>query len=170
MARLSHWYGRVLDILVVAASILLLIMTVMIGADVISRNAGGGIAASNELSEDILYLMTLLAAPWVLRQGQHIRVDIILRMLPVRVAWLLEWIGDIVGLLCCLYFVWYGWLITAASYRAGSINIKTLVTPEWWTLTPLPIAFALLAIEFMFRMHRLTTTEPGVRDDAVTAA
>jgi TRAP-type C4-dicarboxylate transport system permease small subunit len=170
MARLSSWYGRLLDILVIAASILLLIMTVMIGADVVSRNLGGGIAASNELSEDLLYLMTLLASPWLLRQGQHIRVDIILRMLPVRVAWLLEWIGDIVGLLCCLYFVWYGWLITAASYRAGSINIKTLVTPEWWTLTPLPIAFALLAIEFMFRMHRLTTTEPGVRDDAVTAA
>lgn len=170
MARLSQWYGRVLDILVVAASILLLIMTVMIGADVVSRNAGGGIAASNELSEDILYLMTLLAAPWVLRQGQHIRVDIILRALPARVAWLMEWIGDIVGFLCCLYFVWYGFLITLASYRAGSINIKTLVTPEWWTLAPLPVAFALLGIEFLFRMHRLSAAEPGVRDDAVTAA
>jgi len=170
MARLSHWYGRVLDILVVAASILLLIMTVMIGADVISRNAGGGIAASNELSEDILYLMTLLAAPWVLRQGQHIRVDILLRALPVRIAWVLEWISDIVGLLCCLYFVWYGFLITLASYEAGSVNIKTLVTPEWWTLAPLPVAFALLGIEFLFRMHRLSASTPGVRDDAVTAA
>jgi len=170
MARLSHWYGRVLDILVVAASILLLIMTVMIGADVISRNAGGGIAASNELSEDILYLMTLLAAPWVLRQGQHIRVDILLRALPVRIAWVLEWISDIVGLLCCLYFVWYGFLITLASYEAGSVNIKTLVTPEWWTLAPLPVAFALLGIEFLFRMHRLSVSTPGVRDDAVTAA
>jgi len=170
MARLSHWYGRVLDVLVVAASILLLIMTVMIGADVISRNAGGGIAASNELSEDILYLMTLLAAPWVLRQGQHIRVDILLRALPVRIAWVLEWISDIVGLLCCLYFVWYGFLITLASYEAGSVNIKTLVTPEWWTLAPLPVAFALLGIEFLFRMHRLSVSTPGVRDDAVTAA
>jgi len=170
MARLSHWYGRVLDILVVAASILLLIMTVMIGADVVSRNLGGGIAASNELSEDILYLMTLLAAPWVLRQGQHIRVDILLRALPVRIAWVLEWISDIVGLLCCLYFVWYGFLITLASYEAGSVNIKTLVTPEWWTLAPLPVAFALLGIEFLFRMHRLSVSTPGVRDDAVTAA
>ena len=170
MARLSSWYGRLLDILVIAASILLLIMTVMIGADVVSRNLGGGIAASNELSEDILYLMTLLAAPWVLRQGQHIRVDILLRALPVRIAWVLEWISDIVGLLCCLYFVWYGFLITLASYEAGSVNIKTLVTPEWWTLAPLPVAFALLGIEFLFRMHRLSVSTPGVRDDAVTAA
>src|SRR5262249_5823559 len=104
MARLSEWYGRLLDALVFAACILLLVMTVMIGADVVSRNiGGGGVAVSNELSEDILYLMTLLVAPWLLRQGQHIRVDIILRALPVRVAWALEWVGDIVGLLCCLY-------------------------------------------------------------------
>jgi TRAP-type C4-dicarboxylate transport system permease small subunit len=171
MARLSEWYGRLLDALVLAACLLLLVMTVMIGADVVSRNlGGGGVAVSNELSEDILYLMTLLAAPWLLRQGQHIRVDIILRALPVRMAWLLEWAGDIVGFFCCLYFVWYGLLITAASYNAGSINIKTLVTPEWWTLAPLPLGFALLGIEFIFRMYRLSTTEIGLRDDAVSAA
>jgi len=171
MARLSEWYGRLLNALVFAACLLLLVMTVMIGADVVSRNiGGGGVAVSNELSEDILYLMTLLVAPWLLRQGQHIRVDIILRALPVRVAWVLEWVGDIVGFLCCLYFVWYGLLITMASYNAGSINIKTLVTPEWWTLAPLPFGFALLAIEFIFRMYRLSTTEIGLRDDAVSAA
>jgi TRAP-type C4-dicarboxylate transport system permease small subunit len=113
MARLSAWYGRLLDALVVAACVLLLMMTVMIGADVVSRNlGGGGVPVSNEITEDILYLMTLLAAPWLLRQGRHIRVDIILRTLPVRMAWLLEWFGDIVCRICCLYFVWYGLLIT----------------------------------------------------------
>jgi TRAP-type C4-dicarboxylate transport system permease small subunit len=114
--------------------------------------------------------MTLLAAPWLLRQGQHIRVDIILRILPTRVAWMLEWVGDIVGLLCCLYFVWYGALVTVASYSAGSIVIKTLITPEWWTLAPLPVGFVLLGIEFIFRMHRLAVAEIGLRDDAVSAA
>ena len=51
MARLSDWYGRLLDALVFVACLLLLVMTVMIGADVVSRNAGGGLAASNELSK-----------------------------------------------------------------------------------------------------------------------
>ena len=171
MARLSEWYGRLLDALVFAAWLLLLLMTVMIGADVLSRNiGGGGIPVSNELSEDILYLMTLMVAPWLLRQGQHIRVDIVLHTLPLRVAWLLEWFGDIVGFFCCLYFVWYGYLITKASYLAGSVNIKTLITPEWWTLAPLPVGFMLLAIEFIFRTHRLSVAEIGVRDDAVSAA
>lgn len=171
MARLSGWYERLLNTLMLLACLLLLVMTFMIGADVASRNTGaGGVAVSNEFAENVLYLMTLLAAPWLLRQGQHIRVDIILRILPIRLAWLLEWVGDIVGLLCSLYFVWYGSLITMASYTAGSINIKTLITPEWWTLAPLPVGFALLGIEFIFRMHRLSTAQIGLRDDAVSAA
>jgi TRAP-type C4-dicarboxylate transport system permease small subunit len=171
MERLSGWYERVLDSLMLVACLLLLGMAVMIGADVVSRNVGaGGVAVSNEFSEDILYLMTLLAAPWLLRQSRHIRVDIILRVLPTRMAWVLEWVGDIVGLLCCFYFVWYGTLITAASYSAGSIVIKTLITPEWWMLAPLPVGFVLLGIEFIFRMHRLAVAEIGLRDDAVSAA
>lgn len=171
MEQLSRCYGRLLDALMIAACALLLTMTVMIGADVVSRNIGaGGVAVSNELSEDILYLMTLLAAPWLLRQGQHIRVDIILRALPARVAWFLEWLGDVVGILCCLYFVWYGVRITLASYVAGSISIKTLITPEWWLLAPLPASFVLLSFEFIFRMYRLSQAEVGSRDDAVSVA
>jgi TRAP-type C4-dicarboxylate transport system permease small subunit len=171
LSRLSAWYGHVLDALMLVASGLLLVMTLLIGADVASRNAGfGGLPWSAEVSENILYMMTLFAAPWLLRQGQHIRVDILLRAIPPRAAWALEWIGDVIGLACCLYFVWYGSRVASASYAAGAVSIKTLVTPEWWMLAPLPFAFALLAIEFGFRMHRLAVAEHGRRDDAVSAA
>src|ERR1700736_2378504 len=135
MARLSHWHGRLLDALLLLACLLLLVMTFLIGADVLLRNVGlGGIAPSNELSEDIIYLLTLLAAPGLLRQGQHIRVDIVLRVLPEKVGWLLEWLGDILGLICCLYFVWYGVWVTTASFASGALSIKTLILPEWWLM------------------------------------
>ena len=87
--------------------------------------------------------------------GQHIRIDIVLRVLPPRVGWLLEWVGDVLGLVCCLYFVWYGIGVTSASYSSGAISMKTLILPEWWLLWPMPVAFVLLAIEFVFRMRRL---------------
>jgi TRAP-type transport system small permease protein len=154
-----------------AAGLLLLFMTVMIGADVLLRNIGlGGVPPSNELSEDILYLVTLLAAPGLLRRGQHIRIDIVLQALPPRAAWLLEWVGDILGLACCLVFVWYGAGVAAASFFDGSVSIKTLVLPEWWLLAPMPIAFALLALEFVFRMQRLALAERRPREDAVSAS
>jgi TRAP-type transport system small permease protein len=154
-----------------AAGILLLFMTVMIGADVLLRNIGaGGISPSNELSEDSLYLITLLAAPGLLRKGQHIRIDIVLRALPERVGWVLEWVGDVIGLICCLIFVWYGTSVAVASFLDGAISIKTLVLPEWWLLAPMPVVFALLALEFGFRMQRLALAERRPREDAVSAS
>lgn len=171
MLTLSRWHGRLLDGMLTAAGVLLLVMTLMIGTDVLLRNIGaGGIPPSNELSEDSLYLITLLAAPGLLRQGRHIRIDIVLRALPRRIGWLAEWAGDVVGLTCCLIFVWYGTSVTAASFLVGSISIKTLVLPEWWLLAPMPVAFALLAIEFVFRMHRLASGERRPREDAVSAS
>jgi TRAP-type transport system small permease protein len=168
---LSRWYGHLLDGMMTAAGVLLLVMTVMIGADVLLRNIGaGGVPPSNELSEDSLYLITLLAAPGLLRQGRHIRIDIVLRALPQRIGWLLEWVGDVIGLACCLMLVWYGASVAAASFRDGSVSIKTLVFPEWWLLAPMPVAFALLAVEFGFRMRRLVLAERRPREDAVSAS
>lgn len=171
MDRLSRAFGILLDRLMVVACLLLFAMTMLIGGDVLTRNTGlGGIAWSNEVSESILYLLTLLSAPWLLRQGQHIRVDILLRAVPARIGWILEWTGDLIGLACSIYFVWYGLKVLSASYAAGAITIKTLVTPEWWLIAPLPAAFLLVAIEFIFRMHRLSKSERAPRTDAVSVA
>jgi TRAP-type C4-dicarboxylate transport system permease small subunit len=171
MQRLSRAYGRLLDALMLAACLMLLALALLIGADVVGRNAGlGGVGWSGEVSENILYLITLFTAPWLLRQGQHIRVDILLRALPARIGWLMEWAGDLLGLACSLYFVWYGWKVVAASRQSGAITIKTLVTPEWWLLAPLPVAFLLLAAEFCFRMHRLARSPRAPRADAVSAS
>jgi TRAP-type C4-dicarboxylate transport system permease small subunit len=171
MDRLSAAYGVLLDRMIGLACLLLLAMTLLIGADVATRNAGlGGIAWSNEFSEDVLYLLTILSAPWLLRQGRHIRVDILLRALPPRVGWLFEWAGDLLGLACSIYFVGYGVKVLAASYQAGAVSIKTVVMPEWWLLAPMPVAFLLVAIEFMFRMRRLSMAERAPRTDAVSAS
>jgi TRAP-type C4-dicarboxylate transport system permease small subunit len=171
MQRASRAFGRLLEGLMLLASAMVLIMTLLIGTDVGLRNAGlGGVAWSNEASEYMLYLITLLSAPWLLRQGKHIRIDIVLRALPPRVGWTLEWVGDLLGLLCSLYFVWYGMKVLVASYLAGSISIKTLILPEWWLLAPMPLAFIAVSIEFVFRMHRLAKAERAPRSDAVSAS
>lgn len=171
MARLSQVYGRLLDVMLVAACVLLLAITFLIGFDVLLRNVGlGGIPPSNELSEDALYLITILAAPGLLRHGQHIRIDIVLQVLPPKVAWLLEWVGDIAGILCSLLFVWYGAKVALASYLAGSVSIKTLVTPEWWIFAPLPVCFLMVTLEFVFRMRQLALSPRAPRAEAVSAS
>lgn len=175
MERLSAGYGRILDALAVVACLLLAAMMFVTCVDVLLRNVAlipsvRGVEWSNEASEALLYLITAFAAPWLLRRGQHIRVDILLRAIPARVAWAVELAGDAIVFACCIALVIFGAKAVWSSYTAGSLTIRTLVTPEWWLLVPLPLAFALLAVEVVFRMHRLITGEHRPRDDAVSAS
>jgi TRAP-type transport system small permease protein len=157
MHKLSAAFGRLFEALAVLAALILFAMVVIVTADIVLRNlTRGGILWANEVSEYALYGMTLLTAPWLLRRGQHIRLDLVLVMLPTRVAWLVEAASDVVGFAVCVALVRYGFLMASDSFRIGAITIKNLVFPEWWLLAPLPAAFLLLAIEFVFRLHRLT--------------
>ena len=173
--RLSGAFGRVLAALALLGCAVLFALMMVIVVDVLLRNVAipglpRGLPWSTEVSEAMLYLLTLCVAPWLLRQGQHIRVDIVLRAIPPRVAYALEWLGDALGLACCVVMAWFAGQAAWASYKAGAVNIKTLVTPEWWWLSPLPLVFVLLAIEMVFRMGRLYAGERGPRHDAVSAA
>jgi TRAP-type transport system small permease protein len=171
MTRLSAMFGRLLDALAIVAALILLAMVAIVTADIVLRNStGGGFAWANEVSEYALYLMTLLAAPWLLRRGQHVRLDIILTLVPARVAWLMEAAGDALGFCVSVVLVRYGLAMTADSARLGAITIKNLVFPEWWLLAPLPATFALLAIEFVFRFDRLLKGERTRRIEATSVS
>ena len=98
MTKISRLFGRVLDAFAVVAALILLAMVVIVTADILLRNlAALSISWSNEVTEYSLYLITLLTAPWLLRRGQHVRLDIILTLVPPRIAWLMEVVGDVLG-------------------------------------------------------------------------
>jgi TRAP-type C4-dicarboxylate transport system permease small subunit len=156
VAKLSALLARLFDLLASIAAVILLAMVAVVTADIVLRNAlGTGFAWSNEVTEYALYIITLLTAPWLLRRGQHVRIDMALVIVPPRVAWLMEALADIVGLAASLVLIWYGAIMTMQSARLGSLTIKNLVFPEWWLLAPLPVCFALVALEFVFRFGRL---------------
>ncbi len=169
MTRLSNAFAMLLNVLAVAAALTLLAMVIMVTADIILRNTvRSGFAWANEVSEYALYLITLLTAPWLLRRGQHVRIDLVLTFVPARVAWLMEGASDVVGFVVCLIMLRYGIRMTVDSAALGSITIKNLVFPEWWMLWPLPVCFALLAIEFAFRFHRLLRSPRSRRAEATS--
>jgi TRAP-type C4-dicarboxylate transport system permease small subunit len=175
MNSASAAFGKLCDALVLVACALLFLLMLVVCADVFLRNVPliasmRGFPAANDLSEAFLYLITLMSAPWLLRQGRHIRVDIVLRAIPPRAAWNCEWIADMLGLACSLAIAWYGVDATLDAYKSGEMFIKAVATPVWWWLALLPVTFLLLAAEFVFRMQRLTVGKVGPRDEAVSAA
>jgi TRAP-type transport system small permease protein len=170
MTRLSDLYGKLLNVLAIIAALLLLAMVIVVTGDIVLRNvANTGFVWANEVSEYALYLITVLTAPWLLRRGQHVRLDLVLGAVPKRVAFLMEAAGDILGFVVCLAMIRYATLMTYDAWRINSITIKNLVFPEWWLLAPLPICFVLLAIEFIFRFHRLLLNRDK-REEATSVA
>jgi TRAP-type C4-dicarboxylate transport system permease small subunit len=93
---------------------------------------------------------------------------VVLRAVPKSAGWIFEWIVDSLALACCLTIALYSARAAFASYQAGSVSIKTLVTPEWWLLSALPVAFLALSLEMIFRMRRLGLGPRAPRDDAVS--
>lgn len=167
MTRFDDLYGRLLGVFAAAGALLVLAMTVAITADVVLRNLGlGGAGPADELSEYALYLITVLTAPWLLRQGQHVRVDALATALPPALAWRLELAADALGITVSAVLVRTGWTVAAESARLGAVTIKTLSFPEWWLYAPLPIGFAALGIEFALRLRRLALAPNTVRNDA----
>ena len=173
--RVSQVFGRLLAGLALAGCAVLFLMMLIICIDVLLRNVRivpgvHGVPWANEVTEYALYLITMLTAPWLLRQGLHIRVDVVLRAIPRRLAWYCEWGVDVLALGCCLVIAFYGCMAVQSSIAIDATVVKVLSVPEWWLIAPLPATFALLAVEVLFRMQRLYAGERGPRTDAVTAS
>jgi TRAP-type C4-dicarboxylate transport system permease small subunit len=153
MAALARAYGRLLHACAAVAALLLGAAAALVTGDVVARNIGlGTLPWILEVSEYVLPLATFLIAPWLLSRGQHVRLDAVLTIVPERVARALDRLADAVGLAVCTVFVVYGVRAIASSAQQGSLVIKSVVFPEWWLYAPVPICFALLAVEFVRRI------------------
>ena len=171
MRRLNDLFGSLLEIFALLGCALLFAMMLMICADVGLRTVGwGSVPWANELSEYILYVSTFLAAPWLLRWGKHVRLDLVLRALPTHLGWLMEWLVDMVGIAVCATLGVAGMRILLASQANGNIILKTITFTEWWLMIPIPLTFFLLTLEFLFRLYRLASGPRQLRDEATSAA
>ena len=165
-------YARVLELCGLAAGCTIAVMALAITADVLIRNlALGNLPWLLEVSEYALYLTTFLAAPWVLRLGAHVRVDLLLNVAPPPVAKGLEILADMVGAVISLVLFWYGLLAALDSYAVNARFDKELVVSEWWLLMAIPLCSMLLVIEFALRIGRVLAGEqvqpPALADDGL---
>ena len=155
MQRIGVVHGWIVDGLAYLVALLFGVGTALIALDVALRNlVGTGFPWLIDAIEYGLFAGTFLAAPWVLREGAHVRIDIVVTTLPPRGAALLDRIADLIGLAVCLILLWYGIKVTLTAYSLGSMVLKSVIFPEWWALAIVPLSSLLLAIEFVLRLRR----------------
>lgn len=129
------------------------LITIMVCVDVLGRNLGlGNVPWILEVTEYALPVATLSAAPWLMWRNAHVRLDLLGMVLSQAGQRRADRISAAVGVIVSAVFVWYGIATLLDSRRAGSIVMKALIFPEWWLFIPVPIGFALLALECARRL------------------
>ncbi len=114
----------------------------------------GNLSGLNEIIEYLLFAGVFLGAPWVLRQGAHVRVDLLVSNLPAGLSRVLDKLLDLAGCVICGLLVHYGWVSLDAAWMFQSMQHKYFVMPEWILLGVFVGCFVLLFIEFLFRLIR----------------
>lgn len=111
--------------------------------------AGGTIKWMLEVSEYLLFAMTFLGAPAVLRAGAHTAVDVVVDRLPRGGRRKAALAAHLIGLVTSIAVAWYGALATLQAWRGGTLVFKQVTFPEWWLYALIAFCGGLLVIEFV---------------------
>lgn len=171
MPSLMRAYDAFLLFLGMLSGLLVLLITLGIGFDVTLRSISGqGLPWLIDLAEYALLFMTFLGAPWVLRRGGHVAVEIAVMYLPERVRDGLRRVVCFLGAIICAVMTWAAVLATYEAYERKALIFKALVFPEWWILVVIPFSLALCVIEF-FRQAVVPTEDAIliVENEAITS-
>ncbi len=96
-----------------------------------------------------LLYMTMLGAPWLVREKGHVHIELVTSALseyPRRIA------SRLVALACvavCVILAWKGADLFLTNIERGDVDTRAYYYPRWLLTFAFPLSFGLMAIEFM---------------------
>jgi len=143
-------YDAVLYGMAIAAGFLMAAMMVVIFIDVVLRNLGYQSSAHFfTFTEYALLAVPCLGAPWLVREKGHIYIEILLMYLAPRARAALTMAIAVVCIAVCLVLAWYGFQVTITDFLQNEKDVRSLDMPRWMVVGFIPLAFAMMAIEFL---------------------
>lgn len=94
----------------------------------------------------------IAGAPLV-REGRHVRADILLMLLPPAGQRILEVIALLVGLIFVSVLTWYGWLMVGSAYDLGENSESSMRFPLWIYYMSLPFGMTLMIWPYLNRLY-----------------
>ena len=138
-----------------SGQVLLFVMTVLIALDVFARALiGRSTMVSQELSGYLLVAITFLGLAYTLKEGRHIKVEILTRKLSPRWQRRLE---AAVSLMCIAFMSWLTWMTwssVAGTYATGQRSITPLQMPMWVVYFFVPFGSGMLTLAFGVELLR----------------
>ena len=149
MRQVARAYDALLYGMAIAAGVLMASMMIVITVDVLLRNLGYQSSAHLfTFTEYALLIVPCLGAPWLVREKGHVYVEIGLMTLPPVAR---RRFTVLIGLACiavCAVLAWYGLQVTLRNYTLRDIDVRSMDMPRWMIVQFIPLAFAMMAIEF----------------------
>lgn len=148
-------FDKLLNFLIYLVGASIGLITVLIPCNLLLiKMRWGNLWWLHEAVEYALYVGVFLGAPWVLRQGAHVRVDVLTAALPARTAARLDNALNLFGAALCVLLCVYGARMMVSEFQDGTLPDKDLRIPTWYMMLVFSVSFLLLAVEFLLRMRR----------------
>jgi TRAP-type C4-dicarboxylate transport system permease small subunit len=134
----------------VLATALVIAMLLLMNAEVGSRYLFGfSTQVSDEYGGYLFAALTVLCMLPALRSGRFLRIEGLLRYLPLKVQALLEVIGGLCGAVISGALAWQTYLLTEMNYELGTVSIQASQTPQYIPMAILPLCFGILSLGFI---------------------
>jgi C4-dicarboxylate transporter, DctQ subunit len=165
LTRLYSWmlYGMAF----IAAGMLVWLMIAVI-LSVAMRNLGmqpwAWLFTSTEYA--LLY-MTMLGAPWLVRERGHVHIELVTAVLP---PFLRRIVSRSVALACVvvsLILAWKGYDLFQTNIARNDYDVRAYYFPRWILTVSFPICFGLMAVEFsrfVFGAELMHSGEAGIHE------
>lgn len=155
-------FEKVTAVLAGIAAAMVLAMSFWISYDVLSRYFFDFSSPwSFDLSEYALVWITFLAAPWVLLQDRHVRIELLTDVLPIKLQRIVGMAVCIVALLACAVLAWRTGLAALQYFESNAMMPRIWRIPRLWPYSIIPIGSVLLTIAFALRFGLyLRTPDP----------
>ncbi|MCP4021183.1 MAG: TRAP transporter small permease [Desulfobacteraceae bacterium] len=148
-------FDRVLNIMMFLAGIMLIFIMLSVCLEVILRTFfNHSLTWVTEVTEIMLLYITFLGSAWVLREGGHVKVDIILSHLKPKNNAILGIFSSILGVFVCCILTIYGFKVTMECINKGLYTTTTLEIPMFLIIGVIPIGGLMLFVQFIRRTLR----------------
>ncbi len=125
-------------------------ITLLVSADVFLRLFfDKTIAWTTEISEALILYITFLGTERVLREDQHVKVDLLTNRISAKPKIVLKIISSIIGLIVSLVFVIFGAMTTWSYYKRGIYNPSATELPLAPVIAVIPFGGVFLSFEFI---------------------
>jgi TRAP-type C4-dicarboxylate transport system permease small subunit len=148
-------FERSIHFLSFLANVFIVVIFFLVIADVLSIFLfGKSISWALEVTEYLLVFITFLGTPLLLKEEKHVRFDLFIGAVKKKLRAWLEMMNSLIGCIACAAISYFSF-VTMLNLHARGIKTETLLEiPRAFLIAVVPVAFAMLSIQFFRRFRQ----------------